>query len=485
MVVPPQNQKLNNTDDIVKNDTFDSSMTARLNSTSKSLCEPDSNKKMDFGYEGEFYWSRSQVGYALGAFFYAYIPMQVVAGVLADKFGIRHVVGIGILTGGILSLLTPVAARLHYGLLIAVRLVMGISLGVMFPCINSCIGKWVPDNERSTFIGVVFSGPSAGIIVSYLLSGYLCPYSWTLVFYILGGMTVLWYIAFMFIVFSSPEDHPRISNEEKLYIRHSYKSQDNTQKPERIPWKGIITSPSVWGISAAQFCSGMIMYTVSAGIPLYMQDVLYFNIKNNGLLSSIPPLITICCSAGLGTLFDFLHRTVIKSRRVMRKTTQSIYVLGSGLAVIVVGYIDCKNRNIAVGMFCMVYFCVCFIRGGASLTPSDIAPRIAGLVYGVANCIGNFSGFLAPMAIGNLTPNGSQEEWQRIFFLSTGVSGFGWLCYLFLVSTEEQPWARAEAQVVETQVPGEECYNLEPNKTNPNESNSGYIENDESKQDVI
>ena len=483
MVVPPQNQG-NNTEKFLKNDTFESSVTARSNSTASPICKPDSIKKIDFGYDGEFYWSRSQVGYALGAFFYAYIPMQVVAGVLADKFGIRHVVGTGILIGGILSLLTPVAARLHYGLLIAVRLLMGISLGVVFPCIISCIGKWVPDNERSSYIGIVYSGPSTGIIVSYLLAGYLCPYSWTLVFYILGGVAVLWYITFMFIVFSSPDDHPRISNEEKLYIRNSYKNNDTTQKLEQIPWKSILTSPSVWGYCATHFSFGWIIYTVSAGIPLYMQDVLYFNIKNNGLLSSIPPLITICCGAGLGILFDFLHRTVIRSRRVMRKTMHTVYVLGSGLAVIVLGYIDCQYRNVAVVMFCTVYFFVCFFRGGASLTPSDIAPRMAGLVCGFANCIGNFSGFLAPMAIGNLTPNGTQIEWQRIFFLAAGISGFGWLCFVFFVSTEEQAWARSEAQVVETQVPGEECNNLEP-LTKPNGSNPDYTDTGESEQDVI
>ena len=36
--------------------------------------------------------------------------------------------GTGTLIGGILSLLSPVAARLHYGLLITLRVLMGIAL---------------------------------------------------------------------------------------------------------------------------------------------------------------------------------------------------------------------------------------------------------------------------------------------------------------------------------------------------------------------
>ena len=50
---------------------------------------------------------------------------QILAGWLADKYGARHVLGTGMLIGGILSALTPVAARLHYGVLIGLRAVMG------------------------------------------------------------------------------------------------------------------------------------------------------------------------------------------------------------------------------------------------------------------------------------------------------------------------------------------------------------------------
>jgi MFS family permease len=47
-------------------------------------------------------------------------------GILAERFGAKWIFGCGILIAGILSLLTPIAARTHVGLLIAIRIIIGI-----------------------------------------------------------------------------------------------------------------------------------------------------------------------------------------------------------------------------------------------------------------------------------------------------------------------------------------------------------------------
>jgi hypothetical protein len=45
--------------------------------------------------------------------------------VLAERFGAKWIFGGGIFIAGILTLLTPFAARLHVGFLIAIRLLIG------------------------------------------------------------------------------------------------------------------------------------------------------------------------------------------------------------------------------------------------------------------------------------------------------------------------------------------------------------------------
>ena len=71
-------------------------------------------------------WDSETQGWILGSFFYGYIVTQVPGGYLARKYGAKWLLGIGILGTVIFTLLTPLAADLGAGYLIAVRVLEGI-----------------------------------------------------------------------------------------------------------------------------------------------------------------------------------------------------------------------------------------------------------------------------------------------------------------------------------------------------------------------
>ncbi len=64
-------------------------------------------------------------------------------GNLAEKFGAKWILGGSVLIASILSLLTPLAARIHYKLLIAIRVILGMASGPAFPAAAVLWGKWV------------------------------------------------------------------------------------------------------------------------------------------------------------------------------------------------------------------------------------------------------------------------------------------------------------------------------------------------------
>ena len=72
-------------------------------------------------------WSKELRGHVLSSFFYGYLITQVLGGWLASRYGGKHVFGVGILVTVIATMLVPVAARAHVGLLIALRVVMGLA----------------------------------------------------------------------------------------------------------------------------------------------------------------------------------------------------------------------------------------------------------------------------------------------------------------------------------------------------------------------
>ena len=65
------------------------------------------------------------IGWVLSAFFFGYIITQIPGGYLAGRYGGRFVYGIGILMTSVLTLLTPLAAEIHIGALIGLRVLEG------------------------------------------------------------------------------------------------------------------------------------------------------------------------------------------------------------------------------------------------------------------------------------------------------------------------------------------------------------------------
>ena len=66
-------------------------------------------------------------GIVLSAFYYGYIVTQLPGGILARKFGGATILGLSVGTSGALTMLTPLAARAHVGVLIALRVVIGMA----------------------------------------------------------------------------------------------------------------------------------------------------------------------------------------------------------------------------------------------------------------------------------------------------------------------------------------------------------------------
>ncbi|CAF4401136.1 unnamed protein product, partial [Adineta steineri] len=92
---------------------------------------------------------------------------------LAEKVGAKWIFGGGILIAGILTLLTPLAARTDYRLLFAIRFITGVVSSPGFPSAAALWGKWIPASERSTIPPASQTGANFGIILSTPLISYM------------------------------------------------------------------------------------------------------------------------------------------------------------------------------------------------------------------------------------------------------------------------------------------------------------------------
>lgn len=108
-------------------------------------------------------------GVILSSFYYGYVVTHLPGGVLAEKFGGKYVLSLGILSTAICTLLTPVT--IVWGgapALIALRVIEGMGEGTTFPAISVLLSSWIPLSERSKIGSIVFGGGQVFVMVKNL-----------------------------------------------------------------------------------------------------------------------------------------------------------------------------------------------------------------------------------------------------------------------------------------------------------------------------
>ena len=80
-------------------------------------------------------------------------------GLLAERFGGKYTLSLGILSTAIFTLATPYFVE-HGGAyaLIALRVLMGLGEGTTFPALSALLASWIPLTERSKLGSLVFGG---------------------------------------------------------------------------------------------------------------------------------------------------------------------------------------------------------------------------------------------------------------------------------------------------------------------------------------
>lgn len=174
-------------------------------------------------------------------------------GMLSEKFGGKHSLGLGILATAVFTLITPIVVELGEApALIAVRVLMGLCEGTTFPALNAMLAQWTPPEERS--IGsLVFAGAQLGTVFANSVSGIILHYSnwWPAVFYVFGSVGLLWFLIFLVTCYNTPDSHPFISDREKNFLHEKLQAHTH-KKPPSAPWRHILTSVPVWALVTAQ-----------------------------------------------------------------------------------------------------------------------------------------------------------------------------------------------------------------------------------------
>ncbi|KAK6177705.1 hypothetical protein SNE40_015753 [Patella caerulea] len=395
-------------------------------------------------------------GILLSSYFYGYLITPLFGGLISQRCGPKLVIllamGIAVIANG----LTPLSLRYRIEVVVTLRVIMGISTGVIMPSLQVLWADWAPINEKARLLAVSSSGVNLGNVVANGIAGFVCKIpvndGWPFIFYIFGLGTVVWMVFWWWSVYNSPDKHPRISAREKAYIECG-KVKSVSKKIPRVPWSKILTSLPFFAILICHVCHSWTLTLISTFLPFYMNEVLKFDVTDNGVLSSLPFMSRFIMGLVFAVLAD-----VIATRKLLpvshnRKLFQISGMVFPSVIIIGLSFLDSEQRNLVVGLMTLAVGIQSATTAAFRVNHLDIAPRFAGPIAGLTLTSACVVAICVPILTTALTPDGTLEQWQTIFFINGGINICGAIFFLFFGSGTEQEWAKASPVEINVDVP--------------------------------
>jgi ACS family sodium-dependent inorganic phosphate cotransporter len=372
-------------------------------------------------------WNMQTQGIVLSSFFVGYLLLQIVGGRLADRFGGKVVLGAGVLAWSLFTLVTPPAAALGFGILLATRILMGMGEAVTFPSIYTTYSRWVPMRERSRSIGLTNSGIPMGTVFALVVTPIVVQaWGWEWAFYSFGMVGVVWFGFWYRMVSSTPETHPHIEQDELELIREGT-HKATTEEP--VPIKAFLKSMPVWAIIVAHFCNNWSLYVLLSWLPTFINKGLGVDYASVGWVTMIPHISSFIFLNIAGNIADRMIRSGMEVGLV-RKLMQSIGFGGLSIALLLVGEVD--SVWLAIAIMATGNALAAFVTGGFSVNHMDIAPRHAGTLMGITNTAGTIPGIIGVFVSGLILE--LTGSWALVFQVTAGVTLFGLVFFLIFSS---------------------------------------------------
>lgn len=151
--------------------------------------------------------------------------------------------------------------------------------GGLIPAYTFLISKWAPSSEIGLFT-VTNMGTNIGTILTLSLSGIVIEsYGWAASFYVTGAIALTFAASWMWLVYDSPAEHPRITPEECAHIESGIHGIHGLRGWPPL-WSMACSIP-VWALMFAQFSNSWGSFFVLTAVPKFLNEVVqYFVLWN-------------------------------------------------------------------------------------------------------------------------------------------------------------------------------------------------------------
>ncbi|MGB8324480.1 MAG: MFS transporter, partial [Candidatus Acidiferrum sp.] len=367
-------------------------------------------------------------GYLSSAFSWSYAAMQVPAGILLDRFGVRRIGRIGALLWSVASFCAALSTGLTQ--LFAARLLLGVAESPTFPANAKAIGQWFPERERSLAISVTDAAAKLSSAIGVPLIGILLlHFGWRWSFAATGFISLLYFFLFRRVYTEPPEASQSAPNTATIAAGKNL-VQDATVS-QKVPLGYLLRQPKVYGLAIGWGAYNYSFFLLLTWLPSYLSVALHIDLLHSIFYTSVPWLFAAITDLLVGGwLVDYLIQRGWNSTRVR----QSVLLIGTSFGLAIWGARNTHSPAVAIIWISIALGGLAAAAPVAWTIPSLIAPKgSVGTVGGLANLCGQLSAIFAPIATGYIVS--ATHSFAIAFATATIVLLLGIASYAFLLGS--------------------------------------------------
>lgn len=358
----------------------------------------------------EFQWTNSDFALVVIGFRVAYSVGQTISGRWLDRVGTRTGLSVAVLFYSVAGMLGSLGTGLRS--FIGLRFLLGLGESANWPGATKAVAEWFPRRESGWAVALFDSGSSIGAALApfIVLGVYQATGSWRPAFIVTGMLGLLWIPLFRWL-YRSPEEHPRLSAEERQDILANRASASTSFEgiaaadASAHSYHTLLRLPHTWGIVIGKGLTDPVwffitdwfaIYLVSRGFPL-----------TDSLLAFWVPFL----AADLGNFAGGGASSVMIKRGwkvgVARKT---VIVLGTIGMLFLIPAIYTTSLQALAACFAVATFSYAAVSTMILNLPADIYPaRSVGTVAGLGGTSAGIGTIAATLLTGYVADRYSFE----------------------------------------------------------------------------
>jgi MFS transporter, ACS family, hexuronate transporter len=325
----------------------------------------------------EFNWTNTDFAWLIIAFRIAYAFGQTASGRLLDRIGTRNGLTIAVAFYSVAAMLTSLATG--FKSLAGFRFLLGLGESANWPGATKAVSEWFPRKDSGWAVALFDSGSSIG--------GALAPFivlwayhefgSWRPAFIVTGLLGFGWLILFR-MMYHRPEDHPRLSPEERTLILEG-RASATTGAESRLSYDTLLRLPQTWGIIIGKSLTDPVWFFITDWFAIYLVAKGY-RLEESLLAFWVPFLAADLGNFAGGGVSSWL---IARGWSVGRARKLVVLVSGLGMTLLIPTVFTNSYTTLvacfAISTFAYAAFSTMVLNLPADLYPSGSVASVSGM----------------------------------------------------------------------------------------------------------